>query len=268
MIKLGLIGCGAIGKTLARDIQKYLKGRAELTAVCDSHLDKAVALVESLSLDCAVYDSYQRLVDSVDFVIEAASAHIAGDVAELALKQRKDVLVISVGGLLECEHLWDLAEKQGRMLYLPSGAIAGLDALSAAKLANIQSVSITTRKPPQGLKGAPYLEEQGIDIDSIDRETVVFEGSALDAVQAFPKNINVAATLSLAGIGAKRTLVRIVTAPEWTTNSHEVDIVSDAGRIVARTDNCPDPSNPKTSYLAALSASAVLQKHFSHVKIG
>ncbi len=268
MTQIGLIGCGVIGRKLANDIETILLAKASLHVVCDKHYDRAEALVNSLKAPAQICTDYAILIPKVDFVIEAAGATVACDIARQALEQAKDVMIVSVGGLLDDPELCQLAEQSEGRLYIPSGAIAGLDALSAVKMAEIHSVTITTRKPPQGLKGAPYLESKGIDMDSVTQEMCVFEGTAREAVKAFPKNINVAATLSLAGLGPDQTRVRILTSPEWTKNSHEVEVISTAGRMVALTENNLDPSNPKTSYLAALSASVLLQKHFSHVKIG
>jgi aspartate dehydrogenase len=160
------------------------------------------------------------------------------------------------------------ALERGVTVILPSGAIAGIDAVKAAKIAGIDSVTLTTSKPPYSLKGAPYLEEKGIDLDSIEKETVIFEGSALQAVKAFPKNINVSALLSIAGSGFGDTKVRIITSPEYNRNIHEIRLESKAGTFTFRAENVPFPSNPKTSYLAALSAMAALGEYLSGIRIG
>ncbi|MFQ5952709.1 MAG: aspartate dehydrogenase domain-containing protein, partial [Candidatus Omnitrophota bacterium] len=134
--------------------------------------------------------------------------------------------------------------------------------------AGIESVTITTRKPPKSIKGAPYLSENNIDVEGIKEETVIFEGNALDAIKGFPKNINVSALLSIAGIGPEKTRVKIVVSPEYTRNTHEIEVKSKAGTIKTRTENVPSPDNPKTSYLAALAAIASLRGYFDSIKIG
>ena len=119
--------------------------------------------------------------------------------------------------------------------------------------------TLTTRKPPKGLSGAPYLVQQGIDVDNLTEPKVVFEGNALEAVKAFPANVNVAAALSLAGIGPVETRVRVIADPRATSNSHEVVAEGAFGRLQAMTENMPSPRNPKSSYLASLSACAELR---------
>ncbi|MBA7660637.1 L-aspartate dehydrogenase [subsurface metagenome] len=175
---------------------------------------------------------------------------------------------MSVGGLLGNEDLLDLAKKKDCKIYLPSGALAGLDGVKSASVGRIDSITLTTRKPPEGLKGAPYIIRNKIDLDAIIKETVIFEGSANEAVEGFPKNINVSAALSLAGIGAEKTRVRIIADPNLKRNIHEVEVKGEFGRLVSRTENLPSPKNPKTSYLACLSAIATLKGIVSSIKIG
>lgn len=175
---------------------------------------------------------------------------------------------MSVGGLLEMEDAIAEAAIAGIALYCPSGAIAGLDAVAAASVGRIESVMLTSRKPPQGLKGAPYIIEKGIDLDAIEREQIIFEGNARDAIRGFPKNINVAVTLSLAGIGAEKTMVRIIADPAAARNCHQIEVEGEFGRLLTLTENLPFPFNPRTSYLAALSAISCLRKITSPLKLG
>jgi aspartate dehydrogenase len=175
---------------------------------------------------------------------------------------------MSVGGLLGNERLLKKAAARGIKVYLPSGALCGIDGLKSASVGKIDSVTLVTRKPPRGLEGAPYLKERGVDLKSISEETVLFDGSAEEAVRGFPQNVNVSAVLSLAGIGAKRTRVRIVASPGSSRNIHEVEITGEAGRITARTENVPSAANPRTSALAVFSAIATLEGITGGVKIG
>jgi len=146
--------------------------------------------------------------------------------------------------------------------------VLGLDGVKAARLGAITEVTLTTRKPPAGLKGAPYIEEKGIDLDAIKDEELIFEGAAGEAIKAFPKNVNVSATLSLAGIGAEKTKVRIICSPKYVRNSHEIELKGEAGTFFIRAENVPSPDNPKTSYLAVLSALATLKGIASAVRVG
>ena len=266
-IKIGIIGCGTIGAEIARACQDRLKAKMELAAVCDTDQKKAELFNRSLKKKAQIL-KMDELMRKVDLVIEAASAHISGDVLKRCIKINRDCLIMSVGGLLGKEELLESAKKKGVKIYIPSGALCGIDALKAASIGKIEGVTLTTRKPTKGLDGAPYLKEAGLDLSNIKRETAVFEGSAAEAVKGFPQNINVSATLSLAGLGAARTLVRIITSPEYTKNIHELEITGDFGRIITRTENVPSKANPKTSTLAILSAIATLESIANSVRIG
>lgn len=267
MIRAGIIGCGAIGGVIADAVVHKFSDAIKLLGVCDVDKEKARKLLEKLKVDAAIL-SRDELIQKCDLIIEAASGSISYKVAKEALEAGKDVMVMSTGGLLSRADIFKLAKKKGAKIYLPSGAICGLDGVKSAMMRNIKSVTLTTRKPPAGLEGAPYVVEKNIDLNSITEETVIFEGSAEDAVKGFPKNVNVSATLSLCGLGAKNTKVRIITSPGYKSNSHEVEMEGDFGKLKACTENVPMPDNPKTSYLAALSAIATLKNIISNSVIG
>ncbi|NOX97786.1 MAG: aspartate dehydrogenase [Nitrospirae bacterium] len=265
-LKVGIIGCGAIGSELGKAIGSRIPG-ADLVAVADVDEEKARKLSKNVFPVPRVL-SPEELIDEVALVIECASSSAVAAIAEKTLSQGKDIMVMSVGGLLGKMHLFRLAQEKGARIYLPSGALAGLDGVKAAAAGRIDSVILTTRKPPAGLKGAPHLEKAGIDLDALTEEETVFEGTAEEAVEGFPRNINVAATLSLAGIGPAKTRVKIVADPKTSHNVHEIKIEGEFGRLISRTENLPSPSNPKTSFLAILSAIATLEAIVSPVRIG
>jgi len=268
MIRVGIIGCGTIGSKIAEHIDKNLKGKAKVTALSDVDIKKAERFSGRLTAKPKVA-SAESLIRSVDLVIEAASAKISGDIAKKALSAGKDVMVMSTGGLLKnYRSLFALAEKRKASIYLPSGAICGLDGLKGAKFSKIQKVTLTTRKPPEGFEGAPYVVRNNIDLGKIDNDSILFEGDAFKAMENFPANINVAATLSLCGIGPKKTRVRIIASPSIKRNIHEIEVEGAFGKFVARTENVPSPGNPKTSYMAVLSAIATLEGILERVKIG
>jgi aspartate dehydrogenase len=127
---------------------------------------------------------------------------------------------------------------------------------------------MTTRKPPQGLAGAPYVEQHGIDVFAFTTETVIFEGSARDACQGFPANVNVSAALSLAGIGPDRTHMRIIVVPGGTRNMHDVDVQGEFGRLTIHIENVPSTTNPRTGKLSYLSAIAMLKEIVSPLRCG
>ena len=164
--------------------------------------------------------------------------------------------------------VFELARTHRCCLYLPSGGVVGIDGLKAARIGKIHRAMITTRKPPQGFEDAPYVIKHGIKLKNLKEEKVLFEGNAIAAVKGFPKNINVSATLSLAGIGAKKTKVRIIATPHMLVNVHEIYVVGDFGSFYTRTENFPSEQNPRTSRLAMLSAIATLERILKNVKIG
>lgn len=255
-IKVGIIGCGAIGSEIARACKGLLKDKFELKALYDIDREKS----EVKSID--------ELFDLVDLVVESASASISRKVLEKAIEKKKSVLIMSVGGLIDSGALLEKARQRNINVYLPSGAICGIDGVKAAGLSKIDKITLTTRKPPEGLEGAPFLKAKNIDLKSIKGETVLFEGSALEAVKGFPKNVNVSSVLSLAGLGAGKTTVRIITSPAQAKNAHEIKITGDFGTITTKTENVPSENNPKTSRLAYLSAIATLKGLAESVKIG
>ena len=266
-ITVGIIGCGAIGSALAGWISEQASARVSGILLFDVDGEKSKELAGKTSLGKMAVSAQDTALVS-DIIIEAACPAAAGDVLKLAVDKRKDVMILSVGGLSLKSDLLREASEAGITVMLPSGAVAGIDAVKAANIAGIDSITLTTRKSPVSLKGAPYLEEKGIDVDAIKSETVIFEGSASQAVKGFPKNINVSALLSLAGVGFDKTKVKIISSPEYDKNIHEIRVVSKAGTFTFRTENVPFPSNPKTSYLAALSAMAALKEYFSLIRIG
>ena len=180
----------------------------------------------------------------------------------------KDVLALSVGGILEIKNLNRLLARSRGRVYIPSGGVAGIDAVLAAKTGQIHSVRITTRKPLRSLRSAPYFSKNGFRPEQIKKPTLIFKGNAYEAIRNFPENVNVAATLSLAGIGPKRTHVQIFTSPTYRYNVHEIEINGSFGRIISQVTNLPSQENPKTSALAIGSAIATLEKIFDHIKIG
>ncbi|HSB79523.1 MAG TPA: aspartate dehydrogenase [Candidatus Methylomirabilis sp.] len=267
MLKVGVVGCGTIGGEICRAMDGELV-QAALVGISDVDLPKAETLARSLKRPIPVRP-LADVIEASDLVVEAASKAAAPAIIRQALERSKDVMVMSVGGLLTCaDEMLRLAQRQGRRLYVPSGAIAGLDAIKGAMLGRVSKVTLTTRKPPRGLEGAPYVLEKGIDLKALRQPTIVFSGSAREAVPAFPANINVAAALSLAGIGADKTEVRIIADPGCDRNIHEIEAEGDFGRLVARMENVPSPHNPKTSYMAALSAIALLRRITESLVVG
>ncbi|MDP2929192.1 MAG: DUF108 domain-containing protein, partial [Candidatus Omnitrophota bacterium] len=222
-IRVGIVGCGTIGSEIAGACQEELKDKVSLIGICDVNEERAKILGKTLKTKVPALN-LALLIKRADLIVEAASAKISADILKRAIADKKDVLIMSIGGLLGNEGLLDKAQKAGIKVYLPSGALCGIDGLKSASVGRVDSVILTTRKPPLGLEGAPYVKENNINLSSIKEETVIFNGTANDAVKGFPQNVNVAAILSLAGLGAANTRVRIATSPDYTKNIHEVEI--------------------------------------------
>jgi len=267
-MKAGLIGCGAIGREIAYAIDSQIP-QLELFLVYDVEKKKADELVNKLKRKPKVGSDIQQVVTETDLTIEAASPKIVGELLTLAEKRGKDLMIMSIGGVLNHLELLNRIKKEGKCkIFFPSGAIAGVDGLNAAREKNIQSISITTSKPPKALLNAPYIIQNKIELENIKKPTLIFEGNCEEAIKAFPRNINVSATLSLAGVGMKKTKVKIIANPNITKNEHKIEVKGEFGEMEVVVRNVPSSINPKTSYLAALSAVATLRKMVSPVKIG
>lgn len=268
-LKVGIVGCGAIGSSLAKAVIGNLSKQAKLSALYDLDKSKASGLAARLGSKSLAVSCLKDLIRKSDLVVESASASSSFDIAKSALLLKKNIMVMSVGGIAEGFNILSkLAAKNNCKVYIPSGAISGIDSLKAAGIGGIKKVTLTTTKNPLAFKGVKYVEAKKINLGKINRETVLFSGCAKDAVKYFPQNINVAAVLSLAGIGANKTKVRVIASPKVSKNVHEILIESAAANISTRTENILHPDNPKTSYLAVLSAIATLKGILEPVKIG
>lgn len=255
--KVGIIGCGTIGSQVAVAIDTGAVRNAGLVSLFDVVSSNMQALQQKLNARPAVFTDFEKFARTdCDIIVEAASQDAVRKFAKQVLKARKDLMIMSVGALADKTLLAELlreAEKSGCRLYVPTGAIAGIDAIRAVRHL-LDSVTLTTTKSPKALAGAPFFETSKIRLDQIKQRTVVYEGAAAEAVKMFPANVNVAAVLSLAGIGVDRTKVRIIADPAFTTNQHEIEARGSFGEFKFIVNNVPSPGNPKTSYLAVLSA--------------
>lgn len=256
-MKVGLVGCGNIGADLCIALQKGTIP-AEMVALTDIDESRASVLQRTFQLTADICPLAEN-VAAADFVVECAVADAVKDVLTTCISHRRDCLIMSVGGLMAHPQLIADARAHNIQVRVPSGALCGLDGIRAAMEAGLHSVTLTTRKPPKGLFGAPYLVERGIDLENLTEPMVIFEGTALEAVKAFPQNVNVAGALSIVGIGPEETRVRIIADPRATANSHEVVAEGAFGRLQTVTENLPSPRNAKSSYLASLSACAELR---------
>jgi aspartate dehydrogenase len=272
-IAAGLIGCGSIGTVIAEAIDNGKAGDIELLAVYDLVKEHAEKLISGLKKKPQIAHNADELISNskIQIVIEAASPKAVKQYSAKVLAENKDLMVLSAAALIDDKlfaEISSIAKKNRRKVYVPSGAIVGLDNIKSAAIGNIDEVTLTTRKPPPSFEGAPLVEKKKIDLSSIKKPLILFEGPAREAVKLFPQNVNVSATLSLASIGPDETKVRIIADPKTKTITHEIHVKGDFGELKTKAINHPFPTNPKTSFIAALSAIATLKKISENIIIG
>src|SRR5690242_12038273 len=221
-------GFGAIGRVVARRLDQGIDGLT-LAAVAARDVARAQSVMAGFARAVPVVPLAQ-LWEHADVVVECAPAAVLREIAEPALAHGRTVMVLSCGALLDNFDLVDLARRHGGRILVPTGALLGLDAVAAAAEGGIARVHMTTRKPPAGLAGAPYLEENGIGVTELTEPKRVFSGTAREAARGFPANVNVAAALALAGIGPDRTTIEIWADPTVTRNTHLIEVEAEAAR--------------------------------------
>lgn len=264
LTRVGLLGSGSIGGTIAHALQKDPSLQGSLVCLFDKDAERAERLNAKLDPPVEAVRSLDDFIRApFDLLVECASQEAVRESAERALEAGKDLLIMSLGALMDeplRERLVRLAADRGRVIHLPSGAIGGLDLVRAAGQGKLYEVSLTTMKHPAALAGAPFFASRGIDPETIQERVELYEGPAAEAVKLFPANVNVAAALSIAGIGGERTRVKIIADPSARENVHQVRVRGDFGAAEITVKNLPHPENPKTSMLAALSALETLRR--------
>jgi aspartate dehydrogenase len=265
-LRVAIGGFGAIGKVVAQRLDQGIEGLT-LAAVSARDSARAETAMAGFAHRIPVLP-LARLGEEADVVVECAPAAVLRQLAEPALRFGRTVIVLSCGALLENFDLVDLARRRSGRILVPTGALLGLDAVIAAAENGIQSVAMITRKPPQGLLGAPYIETNGIDISGLSEPKRVFMGTARQAARGFPANVNVAAALALAGIGPDRTTVEIWADPTISRNIHRIEVEGEAARLSMQVENVPSAENPRTGRLTPLSVIAALKKLSGPLAIG
>jgi aspartate dehydrogenase len=263
--RVGIAGLGAIGRALARALKHGIEGH-ELACVAVGDRAKAAAWMAANGIDVPVVD-LADLPAHCDLAVECMPASRFEAFCRPMLEAGKTVMVLSAGALLPRPDLVDLARARGGRIVVPTGALLGLDAVSAAAEGEIREVRMITRKPPLGLAGAPHLEENGISVEGIAEATMVFSGTARQAAIGFPANVNVAAALSLAGIGPDRTTIEIWADPTVTRNCHTIRVDADSASFTMTIENVPS-ENPKTGRITALSAIAAQRRMRAPLRVG
>ena len=264
-LRVAIAGLGAIGAEIARRLADGVPG-IELSAVTARDRDKARRTLCAAGVDVPVV-SVEELAPLADIVVECAPRAVFEEIAEPVLAAGKELVVLSAGALLEHPELVELAERTGARITVPTGALLGLDVVAAAAEHGIDSLKITTRKPPAGLVGAPGLERSGVTLENLDEPVRVFAGSAAEAAVGFPANLNVAVALALAGPGPERTRVEVWADPAQTRNTHDIELESAVVSVRMHIDNVPS-ENPRTGRITPLSVVSLLRKRGGTISVG
>ena len=264
-----MIGCGNIGSFIAEYLDKNKK--FNLVSIFDVDVNKAECLVNTLNNKPVIVNNIPSLLKDIDLVVEAASQKVLRDYSVEILRAGKDFMLMSVGALAD-SNLFNNMKKEAKKnkckIYIPSGAICGVDGIKAAGVGVVDTVTLKTTKPPKAFTNIKYLEDKGINVNNITTSTIVYEGPAGEAVKLFPKNINVSTTLSLLGLGFEKTTVKIIVDPNIENNIHEVCLKGECGEINIKLVNKPSPTNPKSSHITSLSAVRTLEDMVDVIKIG
>lgn len=266
-LRLAIAGLGAIGLTVARRVDEGGVEGMVLTAVSVRDRKKAQERFTAFKTTPKIVE-LSELAEMADVVVECVPAAYFLDVARPALEAGRIFLPLSVGVLLKHMELVDLARERGGRIIVPTGALIGLDAVRAARSGGLRTVSLVTRKPPSGLEGAPYIEENGISLDGLTEAKKVFSGTAREAAIGFPANLNVGAALALAGLGADDTQVEIWADPGVDRNIQSVTCHSDSADFTMSIENVPSDENPRTGRVTAHSVIAALERLTSPLVVG
>jgi aspartate dehydrogenase len=261
-LRFALIGCGAIGQAVLQAVCRDISLQA--TAVVVSSVGRVAAekFVRGLGIGASVAPELPE--DGIDLVVEAASHAAVTQHVLPALRRGVPCIVASVGVLGRpgvAEAMESAARSGGAQVQFVSGAMGAIDALDAARVGGLNAVRYVGRKPPRAWMGTPA--QAAFDLDGMTRETVVFDGSAREAATLFPRNANVAAIVSIAGLGLDATQVRLVADPASTENVHVLHAEGAFGSFELTLRNAPLPGNPKTSALAAYSVVRALRQRVS-----
>jgi aspartate dehydrogenase len=264
-VSVALAGFGAVGQKIAAALHAGIPG-CTLAAVSASNLARAAGRLAELGAMVPAVP-IEELENLADLVVECAPARMLADIAAPFLRAGKTVVVLSASSLLPHEELIVLAKTHGGQIVVPTGALIGLDAVTAAAEGTITAVRMTTRKPVKGLLGAPFLVQRNINIESITEPLLLFRGTPREAAGGFPENLNVAVALSLAGIGPDATHLEIWADPTLKRNVHRIEVEADSARFSMSIENVPT-ENPKTGRITALSVIAYLRKLGAPLRVG
>ena len=262
---IGIVGCGAIGQAILREADAG-KLNVPVSGVTSRTESTALEFLSTLS-DPPPYLGPAELINRSTLIVETAGGHVVRQLAKDVFAAGKDLMVISIGALLEHPDIIEEARSKGCRLLAPSGAIAGLDGIKSACAGRVDRITMTSRKPPRALDGAPHLVEHEIILEGLEEELEVFSGTAREACKGFPANLNVSAAVSLAGLGPDKTHVKIVAVPGLERNCHDIEVEGEFGLLTIHIENVPS-ENPKTGKLTALSIIRSIRDAVDPVSIG
>ncbi len=265
-LRVAIAGLGAIGLKVAQALDAGLPGLV-LVAVAGRDAAKTAAQAATLRCAPAVLDA-AALADAADIVVDCAPSASFPALATSVVDAGRLFMTVNAGALLRHLGLVARAKTTGARIVVPTGALLGLDAVRAAAEGRIERVTMITRKPPDGLEGAPWLVEHGISLAGLTEAKCVFEGNAVEGARGFPANVNVAAALGLAGIGPEHTRLEIWADPAVDRNVHTIEVEADSARFSLRIENVPSAENPRTGRITALSVIACLRGLTAPLRVG
>ena len=266
-MRIGVAGIGAVGAEVARSLDRGDVPGCGLSGIVARTVEKAAALNETLRQPVPVLD-FTALAEASDCVVEALPPALFGDLAAPVLRAGKHLIVLSASQLLGRDDLISLADKSGGRILVASGAMLGLDALNAANVGKIHTVKIVTRKPVDGLVKAPFVARSGIDLTALREPMQVIAGSVTEVAREFPANVNVAAAISLAGLGPDKTRMEVWADPSLTRNTHSVEVTSDSSDFTMSIQGRPSAENPATGIITARSVIALLRRFHATLQVG
>jgi aspartate dehydrogenase len=250
-MKIGLIGFGTIGKAVTKAVDNKQVGDVEITQILVRDTGKIDANL--VGRERVTSDPARFFADDIEVVVEAAGHAALKQYAEISLRSGRDLLAVSVGAFADEAFLAMTryaAKRSKQKLFVPSGALGGLDAVSAAAMGSVNEVVLEVRKPVAAWIGTPA---ESVAMGATDEPICFYDGKAREAVSAFPQNVNVLAALSLAGIGFDRTKVKMFVDPSIQHNTFHLSSSGEFGEVKLTLKNIPNPDNPKTGRLAAMS---------------
>jgi aspartate dehydrogenase len=265
-ISIAIAGLGAIGGGMLAEIARS-EPRIKVTAVAARDEAKAAALLLAHHTKARILP-LEELPQAADIVVECLPSASFDAIADATLAAGRGLMVLSVGQLARRDDLISAFRARGQRLIVPTGAILGLDVVRALARGDIISARIITRKSPNGLAGAPHFAASGLDPLTLTQPTLVFSGTAREAIKGFPANVNVAVALALAGVGLDRTRCDIWADPGEGANVHTIDVETSGAAVSMTIRGRPDPRNPRTSQMTALSAVEALRRLVDPVWIG